>query len=650
LINHASQKLSIVNFFTSDLDDFSIHFDLQSEHKVGDHMSPRGKPDQHDTSSMRSQPSFAKPVLQSSSETIRSGYNTPQSAPRIEPRAELAAVVQFFEDLVSELESALAVTTPNAHLNMSLHLLRSHLEGRSVTPSSIIAASGVPYATATRRLNDLIEAGMVEQRPRTKTGRSYSLHPSSALLSDWSKMADRVQRLASSSFPTADQPGQTGDYYFGRSYMGGQSLLRPPQVLSQPLKLSGGLKILVHGDPTFMVMENLKRQFEQIVGAKISQRAFSIDRLREEILRNASRPTSRYDLIAVDLPWVGELVSKGVLMPLDTVMDIERLDPSDFHTAGWRAAHWGQRPYGVPSQTTPELLFYRRDWFAEAGLEPPHTTDALLEAARVLHEPRLGRYGIAWNAARGTALGHTFMMTCADFGQPIINLPSVAGGFSADHLDRGDLRPTIDTPRALEAAEYLMELLEFSPPDILSMSWYERIRPYAAGNIAMAYGYTLLAPYFELDTSSPAHGQTGYLPHPAGPEGAAIAPVGGYVLCISANLAAERIADTVEALIAFTSPEAQKLYVQNGSRTSPRYSVGSDPEVRRLSPIFEAVDQMSWRDELQFWPRPPIPQVSDIFQICGHEIHDMLRGVITPRTALRNAQARADALMNNGFT
>jgi hypothetical protein len=53
--------------------------------------------------------------------------------------------------------------------------------------------------------------------------------------------------------------------------------------------------------------------------------------------------------------------------------------------------------------------------------------------------------------------------------------------------------------------------------------------------------------------------------------------VGGYALCIPANLAEERMADVVEALIAFTSPEAQKLYVQNGSRTAPRYSVGADP-------------------------------------------------------------------------
>jgi multiple sugar transport system substrate-binding protein len=436
------------------------------------------------------------------------------------------------------------------------------------------------------------------------------------------------------------------DYYFGGSYMTARAI-PPLQVLPEPLKLAGGMRVLVHGDPTFMVMENLKRQFEQVIGLPIHQRAFSIDRLRDEALRNAERSASRYDIIALDLPWIGEFADKGILLPLDEVMDVARLDPADFHTAGWTAAHWGGRPYAVPAQTTPELLFYRRDLFAEAGLEPPTTTDQLLTAAREMHAPQKGRYGIGWNAARGTALGHTVLMTMADFGQPILDLPEMAGGFDTDGLAARDYRVTIDTDRGLKAAEFLMELLRYSPPDILSMSWYERVRPYAAGRIAMAYGYTLLAPYFELDPSSPAHGQTGYLPHPHGPGAANVAPVGGYVMGIPANLAPERVAAAVEALRVFTSPEAQKLYVQNGSRTNPRYSVGADAEVRRASSIFEAVDAMSWRDELQFWPRPPVPEITGIIQICGEEFHDMLRGLIPPRAALRQAQERAEALIEH---
>lgn len=556
-------------------------------------------------------------------------------------KPELLQVVAFLDDLGDELEATIDLFGPGPYLRMALCVMRGHLEAKVVTPTTLIGASRAPYATANRKLQDMVASGLIEQRPRTKTGKSFSMHPGEKLIEQWLQLSGRICRLAEDRFAGTSKTAKTKDYYFGGSYRSAQSI-PPLQILPEPLKVPGGIRVLVHGDPTFMVMENLKRQFEQVIGTQIYQRAFSIDRLREEAIRNAERKTSRYDIIAVDLPWIGAFATDNILLPLDEAMDIARLDPADFHTAGWKAAHWNGRPYGVPAQTTPELLFFRKDLFAEAGLEPPRTTDQLLHAAKALHDPQRGRHGIAWNAARGTALGHTVLMTLADFGQPIFDLEEIAGGFDTDTLSDGGYRPQIDTPAGLRAAEFLMQLLQYSPPDILSMSWYERVRPYAAGTIAMAYGYTLLAPYFELDPSSPAAKQTGYLPHPAGPGASPVAPVGGYVMGIPANLPADRIPAAVEALIAFTSPEAQKLYVQNGSRTNSRYSVGADPEVRGLSPIFEAVDAMSWRDELQFWPRPPVPEIADIIQICGEEFHDMLRGVNSPAETLRRAQARAE--------
>ena len=559
-------------------------------------------------------------------------------------KTEILQVLSFLENFEEEMDGLLEISAPNPYVKMSTYLVKRHLEAKAVTPTSLIGASGVPYATASRRMREMIDNGLIEQRPRTSSGRSYSLHPSADMLEAWTQFSSRVRRMAAQSFGSADLRSGTQDYYFGGSYLEAQTI-QPPQVLLEPLKLSGDLRVLVHGDPTFMVMHGLKRQFEQVVGCSIQQRAFSIDRLHEEAVKNAHRATSRYDLIALDLPWLGEFAENGYLLPLDEVLDVERLQPSDFHTAGWQAAHWGGKPYGVPSQTTPELLFYRKDLLAEAGLEPPLTTDALLKAAARLNDPVQGRYGIAWNAARGTALGHTFMMTCADFGQPILDLPKQAGGYDASRLADGGYRPVIYSERALDAAEYLMALLQYSPPDILSMSWYERVRPFASGRVAMAYGYTLLAPYFEQNPACAAHGKVGFLPHPSGPNAQNIAPVGGYLLGIPANIAPERLEAAAEALIVFTSPEAQKLYVEHGSRTNPRYSVGADPEVRRLSPIFEAVDAMSWRDELQFWPRPPIPEINDIIRICGEECHDMLRGVKTPKAALQMAQGRADRLL-----
>jgi multiple sugar transport system substrate-binding protein len=56
---------------------------------------------------------------------------------------------------------------------------------------------------------------------------------------------------------------------------------------------------------------------------------------------------------------------------------------------------------------------------------------------------------------------------------------------------------------------------------------------------------------------------------------------------------------------------------------------------------------MSWRDELQFWPRPPIPQISGIIELCGTELHDMLRGLVSPRDALARVQAGAEKILRD---
>ncbi len=236
-------------------------------------------------------------------------------------------------------------------------------------------------------------------------------------------------------------------------------------------------------------------------------------------------------------------------------------------------------------------------------------------------------------------------MIMGGFGRPVINLPRTADGFDAEDPHGEQMRPMFLSQEARQTADYLMELLDYSPPSILSMSWYERAVAYAGGSVGLAYCYTLLAPLFELDPKSPAHGNTGYLPHPVGPNGWPVAPVGGYALAMPTNISRDRVAATWAAIRSLTSPSAAKQYIANGSVVSPRFSVSSDPEVRAVSPIIPAVDEMARKGCLQIWPRPPVPEISEIIAIAGEEMHDMLSRRKSVDDALAGTQNRTDKLM-----
>ena len=100
-------------------------------------------------------------------------------------------------------------------------------------------------------------------------------------------------------------------------------------------------------------------------------------------------------------------------------------------------------------------------------------------------------------------------------------------------------------------------------------------------------------------------------------------------------------------MTSLTSANAIKLYIENGSLVSPRFSVSMDPEVKKISPLISIVDEMARFGVLQMWPRPPVPEITDIIAIAGEEMHDMLLGAKSIETALASAQNRADALMRS---
>jgi multiple sugar transport system substrate-binding protein len=556
---------------------------------------------------------------------------------------EMIRLLDFAEQLEQAGDSILGLRR-GRELRLIVHLIRNYLSGQLTTSSSLAAASGLSYGTAMRTIERMKRRGLIVQRSRTETGKSVSLHPAAKLLDQWQGYASQCRILVGSAFRLyVDDLESEMNLFLTRR---GQVQQPAPQpVLTSKLALRRSLRTLVHADPTFMTMNGLRRHFEMMFGVQIASRALSIDRLRAEIIENGELQLSKYDIVACDFPWFGEMAAAGRLLPLDELIAQSNFDADDFHRDALASTRYRGRQYGVPILMTVEMLVYRTDLLAGAGVAAPITANDALAVARRLHNPGQGLYGLAWNGARGTPLGHSFIMIMGAFGRPIVNLRSTPDGFDAESVAGEEMRPMFLSAEARETAEYLRELVAYSPPNVLNMSWYDRAAAFADGRAAMAYSHSLLAQLFELNEKSPAYRRTGYMPHPTGPAGRQIAPLGGYAVAIPANIAPERIPSVWTALQTFTSTHAVRLYTMNGSLACARKSVSSEPQVRALSPMLSAIDDMESRGILKVWPRPPTPDISDIIAIAGEEIHDALGGRKAVGAALADAQNRADALL-----
>jgi len=296
------------------------------------------------------------------------------------------------------------------------------------------------------------------------------------------------------------------------SYLSARIIPRPTALKHG--SVVGHLDVLLYDDPSFFIDEKLQAEVSQLLGGKLRFQGLPLDDVRLRTLSNAEKCVSDFDIVAVDLPWIGEYATRGILMPIEDLVAGSTINRADFHPAEWEGTHSEGHQYALPLSINPEVLFYRRDMLDAAGFAPPATTDELLTAAKRLHSPREKVYGIAWTAASGTPLGQAFIQFLADFGQPVINLRRVVDGYDATHVKGEEFRPLIDTPRAREASEFMLALLEFSPPTILTMSWDEQGALFNEGRVAMMYEWATRAS--RVTPASPSAGNIGFVPHPVG--------------------------------------------------------------------------------------------------------------------------------------
>tara|TARA_Y100000996_G_C22485509_1_gene628048 strand:+ start:254 stop:691 length:438 start_codon:yes stop_codon:yes gene_type:complete len=65
------------------------------------------------------------------------------------------------------------------------YAIKNHKENKITTITSLINYSNLPHATGIRRINKLIKNKKLYKKIKSKSGKSFSIHPSSKLIADF---------------------------------------------------------------------------------------------------------------------------------------------------------------------------------------------------------------------------------------------------------------------------------------------------------------------------------------------------------------------------------------------------------------------------------------------------------------------------------
>ena len=556
---------------------------------------------------------------------------------------ELLRIITFLERIRAPYDKLLKAAEPDPNWNIILYLMKHHLRGENVTMSSLASVADVPFASAMRRIHKLIEKGDIQLRQKGATGKSHYLEPSRKLAISFVEYGAKVKGLLADTFGLKTGSVDAEDYYFGGSYFAGQII--PPLEIMKKKEAGTDLRFLLHDDNYFSSMRDMWSDFRSKLSARKNFIHLGLGQLREEVFVNAKRKESQFDVIAVNMPWLGESVANGVAQPLTGFLKSSSINPLDFHPNIWATGNWNKTQYGVPIYCTIEALALRKDLFEEHGLNQPTNFEKVIEAAKALHNPKRDMQGIVWNAAKGIPISHSFMFFMGCCGSPVINIRTPRLHVDYSQLSGEAMRPRILSDAGKNTLAYMHQLLAYSPADILLMDWNKAHDIFMSGQAAMIYSWTMRAARFEHDIHSVVKRKVTYCAHPHGPGGTSVSPIGGFLLMVPASLPPERARLAFEAISWMASPAAMKEHVKNGFPVAPRFSVSADPEAAATTPIVSFVDRLAKQNKIQTWQRPPIPEYHLIEEILGEEIFAALNGECSDVEALTRSQNRIDAAM-----
>jgi ABC-type glycerol-3-phosphate transport system substrate-binding protein len=556
---------------------------------------------------------------------------------------ELLRIINFVEQVRLPFGKRVGASTPDATWNIVLFLFRKTLQGQEVTKSSLALSSEIPFPSAMRKIHQLIAEGDIEQLPKTPTGRSTILVPSQRLRAEFMDYALAVKALLSDMWSQAAAATGPEDYYFGAKHFMDQ-MASPLQALREDSTAPTGLRFLLHKDSYFMSMRNLFSDFRSKFASKRNFTLLPTSDLHEALFA-AEDKLAQYEIVALDIAWLGQAVEHGIIQTLSPFLNSQEVNPADFHPSVWAGGSWGNHQYGIPIYSTFEILAARRDLLDARQMSSPTNFEKVLEAARRIHDPKRGMSGIVWNAAKGRPIAQTFMFLLGACGTSILNLPLARDRLDYSRLTSDMYRPCVETEQAYQVLDYMHGLLKYSPPNILEMNPDSVLESFMRGGCAMIYCWGSDASRLEYDSKSRVKRKVEYLVHPRGPGGVRVSPVGGFLLAIPAKLPLERARAAFKVISWMTSPSAMKEHVKNGVPIAPCFSVKADPEMAPTTPILQMVETAVRHNRIAAWQRPPIREYNELESIVGHHVFAALTGEMSHQAALKKCQFAIDVLM-----
>ena len=267
----------------------------------------------------------------------------------------------------------------------------------------------------------------------------------------------------------------------------------------------GGINVLMVNNPQMTQLQQLTEEhFTAETGIDVHFTVLPENEVREKISQDFANQAGQYDVATLSNYETPIYSANGWLHPLDEYLAADAdydaediLEPIRLSLTGADGKVYAQPFYGESS-----FLMYRRDVFADLGLDMPEhpTWHEVAELAAQVDEAEPDMSGICLRGLPG-------------WGEMIAPLTTVVNTFGGTWFD-ADWQARLTDPEFEEATRFYVDLVrEHGEAGAAQAGYAECLNNMVQGNTAMWYDATAGAGSLEA-ADSPVRGRIGYVPAP----------------------------------------------------------------------------------------------------------------------------------------
>ncbi len=405
----------------------------------------------------------------------------------------------------------------------------------------------------------------------------------------------------------------------------------------------------------------------KMLGADVKVSWYSMDELHDKALIDFTAGNKSWDILAVQSYNRAEWADMGLIVPMGKyiaqhpeLVDKAKLALDDYYDISIKNYTHNGVWLGPPLYVTGVSLFYRADLFNNAeekrnfkakygyDLKEPATYKEFRDIAEFFTRKTGQRLA-------GQVLTSDFYGTShsdkpvgflwSDFVNYLI-------AFGADDVyDPKTMRPTLNSPQAVAAGNYMVSLVPFMPPGHINFTSGESTALFASGNVAMIIEYFLRCADMVLNPAkSKVADRSAFtvLPSVPGVKGREHAAHhgGNFVGLYSLSPNMEAAYKVIE--LAFSKELMRKVYLEKYvpyGWIPPRPSILRDPDIQKRVPwMKEALAKLMDRKDIYYFEQAPLPEYFRAMDAAATALHKAMSSGTTVNKGFDEAQKEAEAL------